>query len=234
MILKKLTLDRLQSNQLFDLANFIVTENFNHHTNDEMPEDAANDIQSIYEEEKNYFSNSKIFVAKDNSESIVGAIRLLKWNYTDVLPLEKIFGINPFLAITEPNVNDIYHIGRFAVKKDACDLNLFKRLLVCVSEVICKNNKNIAFAEIDSKLLRILRLLGLKAMVIGESVDYLGSETIPIAMTSEGIMSFYNKNKHLVEEEVMNSGEVETLETPAFNIPNPAIFATNSNNYPLV
>ena len=150
------------------------------------------------------------------------------------MPLQKIFGINPFLAITEPNVNDIYHIGRFAVKKDACDLNLFKRLLVCVSEVICKNNNNIAFAEIDSKLLRILRLLGLKAMVIGESVDYLGSETIPIAMTSEGIMSFYNKNKHLVEEEVMNSGEVETLETPAFNIPNPAIFATNSNNYPLV
>ena len=36
-------------------------------------------------------------------------------------------------------------------------------------------------------------------MVIGDSVNYLGSETIPIAMTCDGIIDFYNKNKHLIE-----------------------------------
>ena len=36
-------------------------------------------------------------------------------------------------------------------------------------------------------------------MVLGESVNYLGSETIPIAMTYDGIIDFYNKNKHLVD-----------------------------------
>lgn len=230
----KLTLNRLNANQLFDLANFIVTENFTHHTNEEMPADVAEDINGIYEEERNYFSNSKIFVAKDNQDSMVGAIRVLKWNYTVVLPLEKIFGINPFYAITQPNVNDIYHIGRFAVRKDACDLNLFKRLLVCVSEVICTNPGNIAFAECDSKLLRILRLLGVKAMVIGESVNYLGSETIPIAMTYEGIIDFYNANKHLIENEIKSEGEVETLENTDYVLPKHGILATNANYYPLV
>jgi N-acyl-L-homoserine lactone synthetase len=198
-MLVKNYLERLPKSQLINLVEFIVTENFKHHSNNKLHNNYKNDVNSIYKEELNFYENSEIFITKDHTGNILGAIRLLKWNYTDVLPLQKIFGINPLLALNQPNTNNIYHIGRFAVKKDARDINLFKRLLMCVAKLICNHKRNVAFAECDSKLLRILKLLGVKAMVIGESVNYLGSETIPIAMTYDGIIDFYNKNKHLVD-----------------------------------
>ena len=211
MILRKNYLERLPKKQLIDLAKFIVTENFKHHSNNILPENYKNDVHSIYKEELSFYKNSEIFATKDYAGNILGAIRLLKWNYTDVLPLQKIFGINPLLALSQPNINDIYHIGRFAVKKDVRDINLFKKLLVSVAEIICSHKGNVAFAECDSKLLRILKLLGVKAMIIGESINYLGSETIPIAMTCEGITDFYNKNKHLVENIITESIKPFTL-----------------------
>ncbi len=199
MILTKNYLEKLPKNQLIDLAEFVVTENFKHHSNNNLPNDYRNDVNSIYKEELSFYENSEVFTTKDFTGSILGSIRVLKWNYTDVLPLQKIFGINPLLAINKSSVNNIYHIGRFAVKKDVRDINLFKMLLVCVAELICNHSENTAFAECDSKLLRILNLLGVKTTIIGESVNYLGSETIPIAMTYDGIIGFYNKNKHLVD-----------------------------------
>jgi len=198
MILAKNYLERLPKKQLLNLAEFVVTENFKHHSNNNLPIDYKSDINAIYKEELSFYKNSEVYTTKDYSGAILGAIRVLKWNYIDVLPLQKIFKINPLLALSKPNINNIYHIGRFAVKKDVRDINLFKKLLVCVAELICTHSGNVAFAECDSKLLRILNLLGVKTTVIGESVNYLGSETIPIAMDYNGIIDFYNENKHLV------------------------------------
>ena len=143
---------------------------------------------------------TEVFISKNHAGAILAAIRILKWNGVDVLPLQKIFGINPLSALSLPNVHKIYHIGRFAVKKELRDINLFKKLLLCAAKLICHHSSNVAFAECDSKLLRILRLLGVKALVIGESVNYLGSKTIPIAITYEGVIDFYTKNKSLVSK----------------------------------
>ena len=192
---------------MYELAEFVVKENFNHHSDNQLPEGYHDDIESIFKEEVKYYENSKVFVSKDASGSIIGSIRVLKWNFIDVLPLQKIFGINPLLAINEPNINEIYHIGRFAIKKGVRDINLFKQLMVCAIAPICEQKGNIAFAEIDSKLLRVLRLLGIKANVIGESIDYLGSETIPVGMTYDGLIDFYNENKHLVEGGIKEASE---------------------------
>lgn len=224
MILTRNYLERLPKNQLMDLAEFVVTENFKHHSNNKLPENYKYDVNSIYKEELNFYENSEIFTTKDDTGTILGAIRLLKWNYTDVLPLQKIFGINPLLVLNQPNINDIYHIGRFAVKKDVCDINLFKKLLVNVAEIICSHKGNVAFAECDTKLLRILKLFGVKAMIIGDSVNYLGSETIPIAMTCDGIIDFYNKNKHLVKDVLAKS----------FTLPQSVVFNPLESNYSLV
>lgn len=204
MILRKNSVEKLQKNQLLDLAKFVVTENFKHHSNGYLSGDYRNDVDAIYKEEVTFYENSEVFTVRDYSGFITGSIRLLKWNYTDVLPIQKIFGINPFLAINSPQVNDIYHVGRFAVRKDACDLHLFKRLLICVAKIICSHKGNIAFAECDSKLLRVLKLLGVKAVTIGKSIDYLGSETIPIAMTYDGVIDFYKKNERLTKEIMEN------------------------------
>lgn len=197
MILTKNYLEKLEINQILDLAKFVVTENFKHHSNNTFPEDYKKDVNSIYNEEINYYKDSEIYVTKDYSGSIIGAIRVLKWNYIDVLPLQNIFGINPLLMTNSTTINSIYHIGRFAIKKNVCNINLFKQLMVCAIAPICEHKENIAFAECDSKLLRVLSSLGIKATVIGKSINYLGSETIPISMTYNDLIEFYQKNKEL-------------------------------------
>ncbi|PTX62141.1 hypothetical protein C8N46_103239 [Kordia periserrulae] len=197
MILSNNYLEKLQENQMYNLAEFVVQENFKHHLESNLPSNYKKDVSDIYKEELDYCKNSKVFVSKDEHGNILGAIRVLQWNFTDVLPLQKIFGINPLLVIKNPNVNNIYHIGRFAIKKGVRDINLLKKLMVHAIAPICQHKDNIAFAECDSKLLRILNILGIKTDIIGESIEYLGSETIPIAMSYDGLIDFYIKNLHL-------------------------------------
>ena len=228
MILAKNYLERLNANQIFDLAEFIVTENFKHHSEDSFPEDYKKDIKSIYREEIDYYNDANVYVSKDYFGSILGAIRVLQWNFKDVLPIQKIFGINPLMAIQKDRVNGIFHIGRFAIKKDAGDINLFKKLMVCAIAPICQHEDNVAFAECDSKLLRVLRLLGIKTTVIGKSINYLGSETIPVSMTYDGLIEFYNKNKHLVSEEVLNES------TQIYRLPESVVLNNTQQYYSLV
>lgn len=229
MILTKNYLERLNTTEIQKLSEFVVIENFKHHANSILPKEYQEDVQSIYEEEMLYIKNSQIFVSKNSSGEILGAIRVLKWNFMDVLPIQKIFGINPLNVIGDIPLNDIFHIGRFAIKKEGSDMNLFKQLMVCAISPVCKHKGNVVFAECDSKLLRILRLLGIKATVVGASIDYLGSETIPICMTYDGLLDFYNANKALVPHTVM---EQELKE--AYVLPKSVVFNTSSYNYSLV
>lgn len=204
MILKQNYLERLEPSQILDLSEFIVKENFKHHSNNILPAGYKTEIDSIYNKEVMFFNNTEIFVAKNYLGVIVGSIRVLKWNYIDILPIQKIFGINPLMVSKNSTTNNVYHIGRFAIKREVGDINLFKQLIICAITPICSHKGNIAFAECDSKLLRILSLLGIKTTVIGESVNYLGSETIPIYLDYYGLIGFYNKNKTLVSKEVLN------------------------------
>jgi len=194
----KNNLKKLQKNQLHNLAEFVVTENFKHHTGN-FSKRYKSDVKDIYKEELSFYDSSEIFTANNHEGTIMGSIRILKWNFIDVLPIQKIFGINPFMVITKPNLNNVYHIGRFAIRKEVGSINMFKSLLMCVAKLICNHTENVAFAECDRKLLRILNLLGVKTKVIGKSINYLGSETFPIIMPYEGVIDFYNENKHLIE-----------------------------------
>lgn len=209
MILSKNYLEKLGKHQVSDLAEFIVLENFIHHANGVTPDDYKKDVNNIYKEEFKYYDNSEIYVAKDYLGFILGSIRVLKWNYIDLLPLQKIFGINPITAMK--NANEIFHIGRFAIKKDVRDIKLLKQLMVHAIAPVCQHKGNVAFAECDSKLLRTLNLMGIETTIIGESVNYLGSVTIPISMSYDGLINFYNKNKGLISED--NLVETEASET---------------------
>ena len=193
-------LERLSTSEVLSLSKFVVEENFNHHVNGDEKKKIEKDILSVYQEEVKYIENSKIFVCKDDNGSITGAIRVLRWNYIDKLPIENIFGINPLLVLEDKELHEIWHIGRFAIKKGAKDPNLFKKLMVCAISPVCSHEGNIAFAECDSKLLRILSLLGIKPKVVGKSINYLGSETIPVSLSYSGLIEFYEKNKHLISD----------------------------------
>ncbi|MGB3342810.1 MAG: hypothetical protein WBA61_02760 [Aequorivita sp.] len=201
---RKYNLERLQSNQLFDLARFVVSENFKKHTNETYPKEYETEINHIFREELNYFENAQVFVFKDSSNTIVGSIRVLRWNYIDVLPIQKIFNIDSSVICVKSCSSPIWHIGRFAIHEGIRDVGLFKQLIICALSPICKDESSIAYAECDSKLLRILLVLGIKAQPIGDSINYLGSETVPIKITHSGLIDFYRKNQVLVPIDFLN------------------------------
>jgi len=198
MIPSKTYLEKLDFKQLPQLAAFIVNENISQHIDCESKAQYESDIYSILEEEEEFYPDANVFVIKDVLNQLIGAIRVLKWNLKDVLPIEKIFDIDPSAWVKDDPLQNIFHIGRFAIKKEIRDVHLFKQLMVCAIAPVCQFSENIAFAEIDAKLLRILNLLGISTTVLGASVEYLGSETIPVAMSGSGLMDFYQKNKSLV------------------------------------
>lgn len=198
MTLTSKSLNVLATDELRTLAEFVVQENFNHHTASLLPDEYYQDIEAVFNEELQYSKNAKTFVFKNAEGEIEGAIRVLRWNYVDILPIQKIFNINPIEITGMSPLKKIWHIGRFAIKKGESDINLFKRLMVCAIKPICECENSVAFAECDSKLLRVLRILGIEVTVIGEAITYLGSETIPVYMTREGLLKFYRKNKHLL------------------------------------
>ena len=199
MIITQSYLERLELDQLTELAKFVVEENFSHHCEDVTTKELVSDTQEVYDEELNYFKDSEIFVAKDFSGNIQGSIRVIKWDYKARLPIQKIFDIDPLSVLNySDKLSTVWHIGRFATRKNSKDRTLFKRLMVCAIAPICEQKDGVALAECDSKLLRIMNLLGIKTDIIGTSVNYLGSETIPIAMSYDGLKEFYYKNKYLV------------------------------------
>lgn len=187
-----------REHQIHELANFIVYENYKHHSQTKREYNFEKSVDEILQEEKKFFKDSKIFTVRDNSNQIVGCIRTLNWNYYDELPMQKIFGFNPILIPKVATSNQVIHIGRFAVSKNAKDKNLFKKLMLHAIKQICEHKLNIGLAECDSKLLRIMNLLGIKAKRIGNPKMYLGSETIPIIIEYTGVIDFYHKNKHLI------------------------------------
>ncbi|TRX31186.1 hypothetical protein FNW52_18905 [Flavobacterium sp. ZT3R18] len=211
------------------MSKFVVTENFNHHANEVFSDNYQNDIDSVYKEEMGFLENSKIFIFKNDLGDLMGTIRVLKWDFINALPIQKMFAIDPFFCTDGNAINEIWHIGRFAIKKGVRDINLLKKLLVCAIAPVCGHKDNIAFAEIDAKLLRVLWLMGIKAKIIGESIEYLGSETIPVCMPYNGLIDFYNENKGLVLPQ-----ETFVASAKGYKLPNRVVFHSGTRNYPLV
>lgn len=199
---------------LFDLAKFVVEENYKHHDVFSIRK-SKDEIQEIYDEES-AFDNSKIFVTKDYFDSVIGSIRVMKWNRSNILPIEKLFNVN--LNEIIPNENcEIWHIGRFAIKKgvDTKSFNVFKSLMAHAINEVCKTENSVAVAECDSKLLRILNLLGLETTVLADPIFYLGSETIPVLFTHNSLKRFLEGNNHLLFENFATLHESVVLQQSA-------------------
>lgn len=189
--MKILQYETREINRKVNIAKFVVIENYKHHCKcSSTPYNIESEVGEVYEEENNY-QNSKIFVSLDSSGQMIGTIRVIKWNNTDILPVQKLFNINPIYLVRNTSYN-IWHIGRLAIKKGA-DNNIFKSLLVTAIAEVCQNENSIAIAECDAKLLRILKILGIEPVILGDSINYLGSETIPVLFPYETLKNFLDK-----------------------------------------
>jgi len=185
----------LNRKNLYKLAQFVVEENYSHHEFTK-PKHLKNEIDLVFSDEY-HLQNSKIFIAADTKDEMIGSIRVLRWNFSDILPIEKIFNINP-LSLDAPC--KVYHIGRFAIKKgsDKSGFMVFKTLMTLALNEVCKNENTFALAECDAKLLKILTLLNIDSKILAKPKYYLGSETIPVLLPYEGLKKFLAKNKALI------------------------------------
>lgn len=189
----------LSHENLYELAKFIVIENYKHHQSDKV-EMVDIEVAQVFDEELQYLPNSRIFAVRDRDMEIVGAIRILKWNHKDVLPITKLFDISSFHQIDPIHSKEhIWHIGRFAIsnKVGKFGIVLFKILMSSVISMICKNDNGVMLSECDSKLLKTLHLMNIAAMPLSDGIEYLGSLTIPMYVTRDGLEVFYNNHKQL-------------------------------------
>lgn len=179
------------------LAEFIIKENYSHHTKSHIFSEAK--TKTVYHEELYYKRNSIVYTLQDIKDEFIGTIRVLKWNFTDILPIQKIFSIHPFHVLNKNFEGEVWHIGRFAIRKNEGIIPL-KKLMTLAIQKVCENKGNIALAECDTKLLKILYLMGIEPKIIGHSKYYLGSETIPVLLEYDNLLEFYHKNRHLIYE----------------------------------
>lgn len=196
------------ADQLTDLAEFVVSENVRHHSENIYPANYISEINSVLEEERMFFQNSNVYVSRDYNNDIIASIRILRWDGKERLPIQKLFGINPLASVSYAD-SQIWHIGRFAIKKGVRNIKLFKKLIICAITPICQDENSVAFAECDSRLLKVLLALGIHAVPLDKSIKYLSSETIPIRMDFKALIGFYQENKSLVSE---NCCSLKTIE----------------------
>lgn len=150
---------------------------------------------TVYNEEKALYSDtSNIYIARYDHK-IIGSIRAFKWDRKKELPIERMYGINPLKTISHVKYAEYWHIGRFAIAKDSgiSTLTLFKRLMALAVKPIVEDKYSYMIAEIDSKLLKVMKVLGFGTRQIGKSIDYLTSETVPVCSSKRGIKGFFSK-----------------------------------------
>lgn len=200
----KYTIWQLSKDNLRELAEFVVTENYKHHTNNRADTHFDTEVEAVHREEVLYFNRSQIFVAKNTENNIIGAIRLMLWDGKETLPIQSLFGIQCLNDISpDDSCSAIWHIGRLAVNTDIgrYGLLLFKSLLLYAMYPICSRKKGIVFAECDSKLLRTMQLMGIQVHQLGDGIEYLGSETIPVYSTYDNLVGFFRANQSLVRHQ---------------------------------
>ncbi len=184
---------QLSKDGLMDFVSFVMKENY------KIKNYPKKEFQKVYNEELLNYNNSKIFVAKDNNDRIIGAIRLMQWNKNNELPITKLFGLNPMQYIVTDNTNEnIWHIGRFAIDSSCekeTEVELFRILIIYAIAPICRYKNGIMFAECDNKLLKIISDMGIKAKtLLKKGKEYLGSIAIPICIERDGMKEFIGQN----------------------------------------
>lgn len=182
---------------LWELATFVVTENYCHHTGEDNSlclNDIPKMITKVYQEESELSEISRILIVRNNAGEIIGTIRSTLWDGKTMLPMERLFGINPLDCEFSKDISKFWHIGRFAINSEGSKYpkSILKTLISTVTTPIRKEPAGCLLAEVDRKLFKNLKVLGVDAHQIAPSIHYLASETIPIYSRSSELMVKYS------------------------------------------
>lgn len=199
------TLYKVGSEYLYKIAEFVVLENYSHHTENLSSYNLVNEIKYVYKEELEYSETSRVYILENSLNEIVGCIRVMLWNKLNELPIQKIFKINPLNYIANAEDAIFWHIGRFAISSsiNVSSITIFKKLMFFAIEPIFGKSNSYMIAECDSKLLKVMGLLGIRTTKLSNGVHYLGSETIPVYSSQTDLSSFYNNYKYLLNDVIV-------------------------------
>lgn len=59
---------------------------------------------------------------------------------------------------------------------------------------ICKSDNGVMIAECDSKLFKTVQKMGMNVIALDDGIEYLGSVTIPMYATRNGLIEFVARN----------------------------------------
>ena len=181
--------------RLYDIAKFVVIQNYTHHTSASLPTMAKNEIEDIYKEELSFSRSSTYFIVRDKEGKLIGSIRVFKWDRHTLMPMQKIFQISPLEKVDSTEATSFWHIGRFAIDPSPrfSTVTLFKQLMALAMAPILQEEDSYMIAETDSHLLRVMNSLGIETRQIGNPQIYLASETIPVCSSKKGLTKFYQR-----------------------------------------
>jgi len=161
------------------------------------------EIQDILKYDMQHYDWAYFYAIRNIEETIIATIKVTRWQNALYFPIHGEFNVDIEKILEnlsfKPEV--IWHLGRLAIDQRmiATDkhlskhrLNILKILLIAAFRHICTNDNNIMIAECDTRLNEKIRLLGINSISIGNSMMYLGSETIPIYNTGKNLRQFLN------------------------------------------
>lgn len=201
-ILSNFAIYQVEKKDLKDIVRFSISANYDHYKDSVEKESFGQDIKYALSKEISYFKNA-VYYAILHKSQVVGTIRTMVWDRKATLPINEIFGfsLNAIRKFGIDSNTTYWHVGRFAIDNTistSLNIRLFKMLMVYAIQPICKQKNSVMIAECDSRLLAVMNKLGIEAKAIGPSVNYLGSETIPVVATRENLLSYYERNKQLL------------------------------------
>ncbi len=188
----------LKRTEIRDLLYFLVAQNYSRsgqsshiNTNFDM------EINNLFKEDQALFDHSVYYILKSRKDrKIYGSIKIAYWDRISSLPIEKLFGLNVQKIIPD-GTSHIWHIARFAISNDipCCRITILKKLLFNAFYPVYSKGNGLILAECDKKLTNVLNQIGIKTHVLKESIQYLGSETVPIYIKSEWLKKFILSNR---------------------------------------
>ncbi len=207
---KGYTIYESDADVLYELAEFVVRENYRHHS--DLNFIPTKEVEYVCSEERRLIDLSRVLVARNESGQIIGSIRITRWDKKAKLPLESLFGLNPLDFATDNKVTTFWHIGRFSITKEGAfsTILLMRTLMIYAIYPIVNEVTGCLLAEVDRKLFNVLGKLGINVSQLAPSIHYLASETIPVYSTSKEMKGFYDRNKYLYDPSNFNTLKGET------------------------
>lgn len=188
---------KLKKADLQEMLEFYIIEIYEHYNYTDYTQQAyENELKYLLIEDELFFDNSVYYVIRDYKEhKIWGSIKTTYWDKETTIPIENLFNVHPHDFML-PGIENFWHLGRFGISnKIPIDrISILKKMLFNAFYPVYKMSTGLIIAECDKKVTLTLEKMHIASFVLGKSIEYICSETLPIYIKSEWLKEFINSN----------------------------------------